>query len=116
MLVRPGYSTLAVDAGKNPCCRLMKARGYRFFGNYAAKAKMMHIQLPGDWPAILDQEMRMAKRSVGRGLGPSRQSQPIQVAKLATLPEELLADYQANITGTYWLLQHDRSERLLHVA
>eukprot|EP00439_Symbiodinium_sp_Y106_P052514 s2027_g7.t1 len=76
---------------------IMKARGYRSFGNYATKAKMMHIQLTGDWPAILDQEMRMAKRSVGRGLGPSRQSQPILIIKLAVLPEELLADNQARV-------------------
>ena len=70
---------------------VFKSKGYRSFPNYMSKAKQHHIRLTGSWPVLLEQESRQVKRSVRRGLGPSRQSEPFQLERVSTLPTELLS-------------------------
>lgn len=78
---------------------VFKARGYRSFPNYLTKAKQHHIRITGSWPILLDQEAREVKRSVRRGLGPSRQSEPLQVEKVAELPTEQLSASEPIVSG-----------------
>ena len=62
---------------------LMKLDGYRSFGNYASWAKGRHIEKGYDWTQQLAHEHTLAGRSLGRGLGPSRQSATFDLEKLA---------------------------------
>ena len=100
---------------------VFKKRGYRSFANYASKAKERHISLTGEWPALLAQEMKMAKRSVGRGLGPSRQSEPLQLERISELEPEVLESasplvpngpvgpFNVAVLDTYFLLREIES-------
>ena len=68
---------------------LFKAAGYLSFDNYMFRAKSEHLLLgicgPGAWSAELSGAMKDAIRSCNRGAGTSRQSQPLDVVKVAEL-------------------------------
>jgi len=63
---------------------LMKADGFRSFGNYASWAKAEHISRGHAWSQQLGLELKAALRSVGRGLGPPRQSRPFDLLAIAS--------------------------------
>jgi hypothetical protein len=67
----------------------MKFAKYRSFDNYASRAKRAHIEAGGIWTQELELEVRDASRSVNRGKGPGRQSEPLQLDRIFELdPEE----------------------------
>ena len=100
---------------------VFKARGYRSFPNYLTKAKQQHIRLTGSWPVLLDLEARQIKRSVRRGLGPSRQSEPLQLERVAEMPSDLLSSpeplvedgpvgpWNLAVLGVYFMLREIES-------
>ena len=77
---------------------LFKAAGYLSFDNYMFRAKSEHLALgicgPGAWSAELSAAMKDAIRSCNRGAGTSRQSQPLDVGRVAGLglPDEPVVD------------------------
>ena len=68
---------------------LFKAGRYQSFDNYLARAKAEHISLGsglgGGWSVELERAYADTRRSVNRGAGSSRQSQPIDPLKVAAL-------------------------------
>eukprot|EP00971_Amphidinium_carterae_P181235 3595236-Amphidinium_carterae.1 len=67
---------------------LFKAAGYRAWPNYLSVAKQAHIDAGGSWSESLDQLARACTRSVLRGLGPARQSAPLDLNAVAALPRD----------------------------
>jgi hypothetical protein len=55
---------------------LFKKGGYRSFANYAAAIKSAHVGEGYEWDQLLAHTMTWCTRSVMRGVGPARQSQP----------------------------------------
>eukprot|EP00971_Amphidinium_carterae_P272450 5407658-Amphidinium_carterae.1 len=51
-------------------------------------AKQAHIDAGGTWSESLDQLARACTRSVLRGLGPARQSAPLDLMAVAALPRD----------------------------
>ena len=64
---------------------MAKRGGYRSWPNYLYRTKAEHIRSGHPWSAQLNQALTEAKRSVGRGLGPARQSAPLDVLALSKL-------------------------------
>lgn len=68
---------------------MFKAGHYASFSNYACRAKVEHIVRAdthlAPWTEELAFELRAAQRSVSRGVGPSKQSYPLDVAKVSRL-------------------------------
>ena len=68
---------------------LFRAGRYLSFNNYASAARAEHIGLGleagGGWSALLERTFRDVCRAVNRGVGTSRQSQPIDPLRAASL-------------------------------
>lgn len=68
---------------------MFKAGHYSSFANSASRAKAEHIvQAHGHkapWTEELTYELRAAQRSISRGVGPSKQSFPLDIAKVLKL-------------------------------
>jgi hypothetical protein len=56
---------------------MFKAGGYASFKNYLCAVKAHHIRLGHDWGQALDKAGKDATRSVLRGLGPAKRSDPL---------------------------------------
>jgi hypothetical protein len=65
---------------------LFKAGDFRSFANYLSSMKTEHLDAGHDWSPLLDHVCRWVTRSVLRGIGPARQSHPLPIALLLTLP------------------------------
>ena len=65
---------------------LMKVSGYRSAKNYISLAKKRHIELGYDWNAQLDLAYSRFNTSTRRGMGPPRQSEPLNYELVAVLP------------------------------
>eukprot|EP00971_Amphidinium_carterae_P173251 3434872-Amphidinium_carterae.1 len=65
-------SVLAVAA-------LFKAGGYRSWPNYVSVAKQTYVDREYSWSQEMEQVVRNCTRSVLRGLGPARQSTPLNL-------------------------------------
>ena len=63
----------------------MKKKGYRSWANYLSRAKREHIQAGGVWDQVLDYTAKECTRSVTRGLGPPRQSAPLDIKAVAAV-------------------------------
>jgi hypothetical protein len=64
---------------------IFKAGDYRSFPNYLSVAKTAHIEAGHLWGELLSHTGRWVTRSVLRGIGPARQSQPWAMATLLSL-------------------------------
>ena len=64
---------------------LMKAGGYSSFRNYLSAAKSYHIKAGNLWTPQLDKCARDCVRSVLRGLGPAKRSDPLEFEKAASV-------------------------------
>jgi hypothetical protein len=60
-------------------CAMFRAGGYRAAENYLARAKDWHIEHGHPWSDILSRACRKAKRAATRGIGPARQSAPLDL-------------------------------------
>eukprot|EP00971_Amphidinium_carterae_P340361 6478664-Amphidinium_carterae.3 len=56
-----------------------KAGHYRSYANYAAQAKLRHIEFGYEWTQALDLALKRSVRSCKRGMGPGKQSRPIDI-------------------------------------
>jgi hypothetical protein len=92
---------------------LMKLDQYRSFSNYAYWAKAEHTRLGYAWSPQLALELKAGLRSLGRGIGPARQSQTFDLlliaACLAKEPDQddgqpLFPGY-AVVLGSLWVLR-----------
>ncbi len=63
----------------------MKAAGYRSWSNYLSRAKREHVRLGSEWDQQLDSTARDCTRSLTRGIGPPRQSAPLDLYKVSTV-------------------------------
>ncbi|CAE8680307.1 unnamed protein product [Polarella glacialis] len=61
---------------------IFKAGDYRSFPNYVSRIKEEHIRLNFDWTQQLDLFAMKYKKSVLRGMGPSRQSADLTLTRL----------------------------------
>eukprot|EP00971_Amphidinium_carterae_P273695 5432023-Amphidinium_carterae.1 len=61
---------------------IFKAAQYRAYGNYLARIKEEHVTSGYPWTEALQYEAKASLRSVTRGQGPSKQSQPFPLGKL----------------------------------
>ena len=102
---------ITVQSLKSIAC-LMKLDGYRSFNNYSSWAKGYHIELGHDWTQQLAHELTQAGRSLGRGLGPSRQSAAFDLERLSLSPGSAslkpgspLFPMQAILLGSLWVLR-----------
>jgi hypothetical protein len=64
---------------------LFKRGGYRSFANYATAIKSAHVGAGYEWDQLLSHTMTWCTRSVMRGVGPARQSQPFWFKGLLSL-------------------------------
>ena len=64
---------------------LFKRGNYRSFSNYSSAIKAFHIEEGHAWTSLLARTMGWCARSVARGLGPARQSQPLPLHRLVGL-------------------------------
>jgi hypothetical protein len=64
---------------------MFKKGRYRAFTNYASRAKDEHISQGHGWTEGLRLAVARATRSVTRGLGPGRQSEPLDIFKITGL-------------------------------
>ena len=55
-------------------CSMFRAGGYRSIDNYLSRIKDHHIGHGHPWSDFLTRAFRKARRAVGRGIGPARQS------------------------------------------
>ena len=65
----------------------MKEAGYRSWANYASRIKEAHISAGHCWTLQLDIAMKAAKRSVLRGLGPSKQAASLPLVDVAMIDD-----------------------------
>ena len=90
----------ADDAGKTPVfpltpdnvvlvAALFKAGDYRSYDNYLSDVKGYHLDHGHDWTENLLHVRRWTTRSVLRGIGPARQSQPIPLPLVMALESQL---------------------------
>ena len=96
---------------------LFKQGGYLSFENYMLRAKAEHLSLGatgvGAWTPDLSIAMREAIRSCCRGVGTSRQSQPIDAVAIASLglpddplsPGGPIAPADFAVAGIFFLLR-----------
>ena len=92
---------------------LLKRGGYRSGTTYVSDAKRTHLELNHPWSEQLALAHKDVARSLTRGLGPSRQAQPIPLHLFAESPEvpslqaagTLLRPRDAVIVGCWWLLR-----------
>jgi len=64
---------------------MFKKAGYRSFGNYLSSVKALHVQSGHDWSQQHEQAARWCTRSVLRGIGPARQSAPLDLLAVHAL-------------------------------
>eukprot|EP00435_Cladocopium_sp_Y103_P032900 s3225_g8.t1 len=118
--------TFPLTAGKiASVAAAFKMCGYRSFSNYASKAKEIHIQMYGEWPADLAMEVRRATRSVTRGIGPVMQRLPLdiekilqhqtghQVSHLPVVSEGPVGAHNLMVIGTFFMLREVEASLLL---
>lgn len=67
---------------------LFKAGDYRSFPNYASVAKARHLEYGYRWSQLLNHTRSWVTRSVLRGIGPARQSCPLQHHRVLELPHD----------------------------
>ena len=60
-------------------CAMFRAGGYRAVENYLARAKDWHIEHGHPWSDFLSRACRKSKRAATRGIGPARQSAPLDL-------------------------------------
>ena len=60
-------------------CAMFRAGGYRAVENYVARAKDWHIEHGYPWSDFLSRACRKSKRAATRGIGPARQSAPLDL-------------------------------------
>ena len=73
---------LPLDGNKIRCISAcFKEGAYKGFKNYLSKAKEHHLLAGHEWSPLLDFSAKRACRSVLRGVGAERQSQPFDVCK-----------------------------------
>ena len=65
---------------------IFKRGGYRSFANYISAIKAEHIEAGFDCTQLLAHTSGWVTRSVGRGIGPARQSCSFSFGKLCKLP------------------------------
>jgi hypothetical protein len=100
---------------------LFKARGYRSFGNYLSAVKQAHVTAGFQWTQQLDLSGRQCSTSVGRGLGPPRQSAAVDLVRLQALDtdNDLVGDKFVNngkhmlIIGSFFLMREIESSLAL---
>ena len=73
-------------------CAGFKVGRYVSFNNYASRARQEHHSLGHDWNPRLEKEMVDGTRSVLRGVGPSRQSQPLPLELIVASEIELVME------------------------
>ena len=73
---------------------LFKVGGYLSFANYLGRAKSEHLAVSetSTWTAALDRASKEATRSVLRGAGAARQSQPLDIVRVADVSLALARD------------------------
>ena len=76
-------------AGVIPVAALFKAGDYRSYANYLASLKSFHLDFEHPWTEHLEHVGRWTTRSVLRGIGPARQSQPIPLPGVMALASRL---------------------------
>ena len=99
--------------GLKSVAALMKLDGYRSFSNYASWAKGHHIEQGYDWTQQLAHELTQAGRSLGRGLGPPRQSAAFDLQRVACSPSVPAPSSQGGpifpketiLLGSLWVLR-----------
>ena len=64
---------------------MLKAGGYRSPANYFSRAKEEHVVQGFQWSDALHLAVRKATMSITRGIGPARQSAPINVVDVWNL-------------------------------
>ena len=92
---------------------LFKHHAYRSFPNYLGAAKRRHVLAGYPWTDNLDAVARMCTRSVLRGVGPPKQSSPLDLELLASLKlgyEPLVSDGPVNpqecaVLASFFLLR-----------
>ena len=68
-----------------------KEAGYRSWSNYASRIKEEHVVAGYPWTLLLETCFRKAKRSVLRGIGPTKQSTPVGIIAVAGLdPDDII--------------------------
>ena len=68
-----------------------KEAGYRSWSNYASRIKEEHVVAGYPWTLLLETCFRKAKRSVLRGIGPTKQSTPVGIIAVAALdPDDII--------------------------
>ena len=68
-----------------------KEAGYRSWSNYASRIKEEHVVAGYPWTLLLETCFRKAKRSVLRGIGPTKQSAPVGLISVADLdPDDIM--------------------------
>lgn len=72
---------------------VLKEAGYRSAANYVSRAKEEHVKLVGTWPCRLEEAARLSARSAVRGIGPARQSAPLDLHRLEVLGEAQLGEH-----------------------
>ena len=78
---------------------VMKWKKYRSFPNYLSRAKEYHVALAGVWGEDLILAARQATRSVQRGIGPPRQSEPLRLDLISQAPVDDLEEVEAVVEG-----------------
>ena len=68
---------------------LFKAGDYRSYANYISSVKSFHLDAEYPWTEHLVHVSRWTTRSVLRGIGPARQSQPIPLPLVMALPTQV---------------------------
>lgn len=92
---------------------LLKAAGYRSVPNYLSRAKEEHVRLGAEWTRSLDDIARPASRSAQRGIGPARQSAPLDLPALEDLdpiskaftPNGPMGALDMAIAGSFFLMR-----------
>ena len=79
---------LPITPEKIKCISAMARRGnYRSWPNYLSQAKLRHIRAGFMWTQALSLEAVTARRAVMRGIGPARQSAPLDLPKVVECSE-----------------------------
>ncbi len=88
---------------------ILKAGQYRSAAQYFYTLKRQHVVLGHRWGQDLALELADCKRSCARGLGPSKQAQPIPLDRLPPSglpsPAALTCGTDAVLVGCWWLMR-----------
>ena len=124
-------AALSARCGKDNCgLRIIQGRGgYLSFGNYAFRAKCEHLMRGGDdarWTEHLRSIFNQCRDSVGRGIGASRQSKPLDLVKVVqttgtsdpVVPGGPIGTVDFAIAGCFFLLREIEisAARIEHLA